>query len=188
MDAVAAAVMNRSDGQLVDAIAAGDAAALAAAYMAHASRVHALARGLCGQTRAEDVTQEVFLQLWKYPERYKAERGTLRSFLLVRAHGRAVDILRSDTARSAREFAGSVLSEAQQSETDESVLAALERAEVGELLSALPETERHPIVLAYFGGHTYREVARLLAVPEGTIKSRIRSGLQHLRTASPGVA
>lgn len=170
------------DGALVQAIAAGEQAALAEAYSQHAGRVHALARGLCGQTRAEDLTQETFFQLWKNPQRYSAERGSLRSYLLMQAHARAVEILRSDTARTAREFAENLLPKAQRPDTDAAALAVLERADVDELVCALPATERDPIVLTYFGGHTYHDVARLLGVPEGTIKSGIRSGLRRLGT------
>lgn len=171
----------RGDGELVDAIAAGDQDALAEAYSQHASRVHALARGVCGHTRAEDLTQEIFLQLWNNPQRYNPERGSLRTYLLMNAHSRAIDVLRSDTARAARETADDLQQRPAPLETDAAALATVERGEVEVLLAALPDVERHAIVLAYFGGHTYREVARLLGVPEGTVKSRIRSGLKHLR-------
>ena len=169
------------DGRLVDAIASGQQGALAQAYSQHASRVHALARGLCGPTRADDLTQEIFLQLWKDPQRYSAERGSLRTFLLMQAHSRAVDIIRSDRARAARESARDLAPKPQPADTDAAALAVLERAEVQQLVDALPESERQAILLAYFGGNTYREVAQLLGVPEGTVKSRIRSGLNRLR-------
>ncbi|HEV2071441.1 MAG TPA: sigma-70 family RNA polymerase sigma factor [Acidimicrobiales bacterium] len=165
----------------MDAVAKHDHVALAEAYRQHGSRVHALARSLCGDARAEDLTQEIFLQLWNYPERFNTERGSLRSYLLMQAHRRAVDILRSDNARAAREFAQNLLVNAEGPGTEALALTLLERAELDELVSALPANERHPIVLAYLGGHTYRDVARLLGVPEGTIKSRIRSGLKRLR-------
>lgn len=170
-----------ADVQLVDAIAEHDQAALADAYSQHGSRVHAIARGLCGDTRAEDLTQEIFLQLWNNPERFDPERGSLRSYLLMQAHRRAIEILRSDTARTATQTSQSVRATIEQPSPEATALALLERAEINEIVAALPVNERHPVVLAYFGGHTYREVARLLAVPEGTIKGRIRSGLQRLR-------
>lgn len=163
----------------MDAVAEQDHAALAEAYRQHGSRVYALARSLCGDTCAEDLTQEIFLQLWNYPQRFNAERGSLRSYLLMQAHRRAVDIVRSDKARAARESAQNLLANVERPGTE--ALALLERAELDELVFALPAIERHPIVLAYLGGHTYRDVARLLAVPEETIRSRIRSGLKRLR-------
>lgn len=169
------------DKALVDAIAEHDQSALAEAYRQYGSRVHAIARGLCGETRAEDLTQEIFLQLWNNPQRFNAERGSLRSYLLMQAHGRAIDVLRSDNARAARESAQNLRTTLELPGTEATALSLLERAEIDELVAALPENERHAIVLAYFGGHTYRDVARLLAVPEGTIKSRIRSGLRRLR-------
>lgn len=173
----------RSDGPLIDAIAAGDQAALTEAYSQHASRVYGVARAMCGHTRAEDLTQEIFLQLWRNPHRYKLERGSLRSFLCMQAHSRAVDMLRSDTARVARELADNVVVLTPRFDTADDALAALDGVKVAALVTALPETERHPIALAYFGGHPYRDIAQLLGVPEGTIKSRIRSGLKRLRAA-----
>ncbi len=168
------------DERLVGAIAQHDQTALAEAYSQHGSRVHAIARGLCGDARAEDLTQEIFLQLWNNPQRFDANSGSLRNYLLMQAHRRAIDILRSDNARSERESARHLRTNAEPPGTEAVALSLLERAEINELVAALAANERHPIVLAYFGGHTYRDVARLLAVPEGTIKSRIRSGLQRL--------
>ena len=165
----------------MDAVAEHDHAALAEAYRQHGGRVHALIRSLCGDTCAQDLTQKVFLQLWNHPQRFNAERGTLRSYLLMQAHRQAVDILRSDNARPAGEFAQNLLADAEGPGPEAVALTLLERVELDELVSLLPADERHPIVLAYFGGHTYRDIARLLTVPEGTIKSRIRSGLKRLR-------
>lgn len=170
-----------ADERLMDAVAEHDHAALAEVYRQHGSRVHALARGLCGETRAKDLTQEVFLQLWNHPQRFNAERGSLRSYLLMQTHRRAVDILRSENAGAARETSQNLRANPERPGTEVPPLTLLERAELGELVSALPANERHPIVLACFAGHTYRDVARLLAVPEETSKSRIRSGLKRLR-------
>ena len=177
-----------SDEALVDAIAHQDPDAFAEAYERHASRVHALARGLCGQTRAEDLTQEIFLQLWNNPHRFDAQRGSLRGYLLMQAHGRAVGILRTDNARTARESRQNRLAGAPCADAEAMALDLLERAEIEEIVDALPSGERHAIVLAYFGGHTYREVAQLLGVPEGTIKTRIRTGLGRLRSASSALS
>lgn len=170
------------DGPLVEAIAAGEPSALAEAYTAHASRVHALVRGLCGPAAADVLTQESFLQLWRSPQRYNADLGTLRGFLLLQAHRRAVEMLRSHTNCTASAFDDDVRPYAQRAEADAAALALHEQAEVDEHVAALPDIERHPIVLAYFGGHTYREIARILSVPEGAIKCRIRDGLLRLRT------
>ena len=99
----------------------------------------------------------------------------------MQAHARAVDIFRSDNARAARESAQTLRVSSEPRGTEAMALSLVERAEISDRLDALPACERHPIVLAYFGGHTYREVARLMEVSEGTIKSRIASGLRRLR-------
>jgi RNA polymerase sigma-70 factor, ECF subfamily len=171
-----------SDASLVVAIGRWHEPALAEAYRRHGGAVHALAaRVLRSATAADDVTQDVFVGLWERPERFDPERGSLRSFLLAVSHHRAVDLLRSHSARRARE------------ERDSRAVATggydLERhawdlhlsEQVRTAVRHLPEGERAAVALAYFDGHTYREVAALLGEPEGTIKSRIRSGLRRLR-------
>ncbi len=176
-----------SDAVLVVAISRYRQEALAEAYRRHAGAVHALARRLLAQTPlAEEVVQEVFLRLWNTPERYDYERGSLRSYLLAQCHGRSVDLLRSEGARRNRE--GRNLRRTAEAGYDlehEVVdLAVAERLQ--HALAGLPDIEREAIALAYFGGHTYREVAALLGRPEGTIKSRIRAGLRRLRTELVG--
>jgi RNA polymerase sigma-70 factor (ECF subfamily) len=158
--------------------------ALAEVYRRHGGAVFALSRRLLGDPgRAEEIVQEIFLRLWNQPERFDPERGTLRSFLLAQTHGRSVDVIRSDRARSARE-------QRQVQETAEAGydlerevwdLAIAEK--VREAVMDLPEVERRAIELAYFGGRTYREVAAELDTPEGTVKSRIRNGLKRMRLA-----
>lgn len=172
------------DAALVGAIAEGDRAALAEAYAEHGSRVHALVLGVCGDARADDLTREVFLRLWNFPRRYRPDQGSLRGYLLMQAHSRAVDVLRRDSVRTAKEDVAAPAPAAPTGDPDPT-LVVLERAAVDKAAAAaLPEVERQPIVLAYFGGHTYREVATLLDVPEETVKSRIRSGLDRLRSSA----
>jgi RNA polymerase sigma-70 factor (ECF subfamily) len=173
-----------SDAQLVVAIGRYQQTALAEVYRRHGGSVLGLARRVTGDpAEAEDVTQEVFLRLWNEPDRFDAARGSLRSYLLAQAHGRAVDLVRSKVARQSRE-------EREASETanagydiEHEVWDMALAKKVAEAVSSLPEAERSAIELAYFEGHTYREVARLLGQPEGTVKSRIRHGLQRMRRA-----
>ena len=132
---------------------------------------------------AEEVTQEVFLRLWHHPEKFDADRGSLRSYLLAQTHGRSVDILRSETSRRRREERDAAATADAGYDLEREVLDLSVAEEVREALMVLSPGERRAIELAYFGGHTYREVASLLDEPEGTVKSRIRSGLRRLRGA-----
>jgi RNA polymerase sigma-70 factor (ECF subfamily) len=144
--------------------------------------VYGLAQRVLGdRTAAEEVVQEVFLRLWNAPDRYDPERGSMRAFLLAQAHGRAVDQLRSDSSRRRREQRDAARSAAGGYDLEHEVMDLTVAEHLKEAVSALPADERRAIELAYFGGHTYREVAVLLDQPEGTVKSRIRSGLIRLR-------
>jgi RNA polymerase sigma-70 factor (ECF subfamily) len=173
-----------SDARLVTSIARYSEVALAEVYRRHGRAVYGLARRVLQDTaEAEDVTQEVFLRLWSEPDRFDPERGSLRSFLLAQAHGRAVDAVRSTSsrrAREAREAARTARAEydLQHEAWDLALADQVERA-----MSELSDDERRAIELAYFDGRTYREVARVLEQPEGTVKSRIRSGMRRLRDA-----
>lgn len=171
-----------SDAALVIAIGRWRRGALAEAYRRHAGAVFALARRLVGEAFiAEEVVQEVFLHLWRMPERFDADRGSLRSYLLALAHGRAIDVLRSEGSRRAREEREARTRAESEYDIEREVWDMMIADRVREAMQALPEGERRAIVLAYFGGHTYRDVARLLGEPEGTVKSRIRSGLRRMR-------
>jgi RNA polymerase sigma-70 factor (ECF subfamily) len=170
------------DVALIIAIARYDADAFAEAYRRHAGAVFGLAQRLLWERAlAEEMVQEIFLRLWEHPERFDQARGSLRSFLLMDAHARCVDRIRADSRRKEREERSARADMVADYDLDLEA-ADLEIADqVREALAALSEGERRAIELAYFGGHTYREVARILAEPEGTIKSRIRTGLTRLR-------
>ena len=171
-----------SDDQLVTSIARYSEVALAEAYRRHGGAVFGLAkRVLNNPTDAEDVTQEVFLRLWNQPDRFDPARGSLRSFLLAQAHARAVDAVRSSSSRRAREARDAVRTAESPYDMQREVWDLAVADQVSSALGELPEEERRAIELAYFDGHTYREVAQLLDQPEGTVKSRIRNGMRRMR-------
>jgi RNA polymerase sigma-70 factor (ECF subfamily) len=172
-----------SDATLVVAIGRWREDALAEAYRRHAGAAYALARRLLNDNQlAEEVLQEVFLRLWNNPERFDAARGSLRAYLLAQTHGRAVDLLRSETARRRREEREAREAPAFGDDIERQVIDLTVSEKVKEVVAGLPSDERQAIELAYFGGPTYRQVAVMLETPEGTVKSRIRSGLRRLRT------
>lgn len=171
-----------SDAALVVAIGRWRQDALAEAYRRHAGAAFALARRLLNDRElAEEVLQEVFLRLWNQPERFDPERGSLRSYLLAQIHGRSVDLLRSESSRRRREEREARETAEHGVDIEREVLDLTLAEQVKEVVAGLPNDERKAIELAYFGGHTYRQVAVMLDQPEGTVKSRIRSGLRRLR-------
>ena len=171
------------DVGLVIAIARYNADAFAEAFRRHAGAVFALARRLLWERAlAEEMVQEIFLRLWEHPDRFDQSRGSLRSFLLMDAHARCVDRIRSDSRRRDREERSARAEMVTGYDIDLEAYDLDVAEQVREVMASLSDTERRAIELAYFGGHTYREVARILDQPEGTIKSRIRTGLTRLRT------
>lgn len=170
------------DAELARLIAGGRQDALAEAYRRHASPVLSMALRLTrNHALAEEVVQEVFVRLWQRIETYDPERGTLRAFLISHAHGRSVDLIRSESSRRTREDNESRLVAEAGPSLEEEVVEMRMAEHVRTALAALHPSERRAIELAYFGGHSYREVAELLGEPEGTVKSRIRTGLKRLR-------
>jgi RNA polymerase sigma-70 factor (ECF subfamily) len=171
-----------SDADLAMAIAGNDERALAEVYRRHAGAVFGLARRLLVErSSAEDVVQEVFLRLWNDPQRYDPARGSLRSYLLAQTHGRSVDAIRSDTARRRREQRDLERSAPGPVDVERQVEDLTMAERLRRSLDALPPAERAAIEMAYWGGYTYREVAARLSEPEGTVKSRIRHGMQRLQ-------
>jgi RNA polymerase sigma factor (sigma-70 family) len=173
-----------ADRELAGRIVAGDEEALAEAYDLYSSLVFGLAHRVTGNRLvAEDITQDVFVRLWTAPEGFDPERGSLRTYLGMLTHGRAVDVVRSDARRRAREEseAGEAIRlepaawERPESVEDEDLAVRVRRA-----VGRLPAPQREALRLAYFGGHSYRSVATLLGIPEGTAKSRLRQALAKL--------
>lgn len=152
-------------------------------YEEHGRAVHALAGRVAWPEVAEDVTQEVFLRLWRHPDRYDVVRGSLRAYLLTMTRSAAIDTIRSDTARRARE----VRHEGERSavgavdEVDNRITRAARLSDIAHALATLGPEERDAVITAFYGECTYRQAAIVLGVPEGTVKSRIRRGLQRLK-------
>ena len=171
-----------SDAAVVVAIGRWRQDALAEAYRRHAGAVFALSRRLLiDPGMAEEIVQEVFLRLWNQPDKFDPERGSLRAFLLAQTHGRSVDVLRSETSRRRREERDARQTAESGYDIEREVMDLSTADQVNEVMAVLPVDERRAIELAYFGGHTYRQVAVMLDQPEGTVKSRIRSGLRLMR-------
>ncbi len=143
---------------------------------------------LRSDTKANDVVQNVFIKLFEKPERFDPTRGTLKTFLLTQCRSRSIDLIRSETARSNREKKQSEnldLSRNQNiSSSTESIILQLSLSEhIKSALEVLTKDEKSAIVLSYYQGLTYRESAIELDLPEGTVKSRIRSGLKKLKVS-----
>jgi RNA polymerase sigma-70 factor (ECF subfamily) len=134
---------------------------------------------LIGDNRCEDVVAEVFVALWFFPEKFDPARGTLLAYLRLKARGRSIDLVRAETARTRRE--ASERPHSLDVDADDVLVGAESALAVRTALVQLPAAEREAIVLAYFSGLSYGTVAVRLGLPEGTVKSRIRSGLGRLR-------
>jgi len=170
------------DEALSERLIEGDQDALHEAYQRHGHRVYRVAYGLLRRSElAEDITQDVFVRLWRKPRRYDPSRGSLASFLQLDAHGRSVDLIRSEEARAKREIADERRSSNHQAGPEEEAMKMITSERVRDALAQLKDTERAPIAMAFYLGYSYRKVATALNVPEGTVKSRIRSGLAKLR-------
>lgn len=173
-----------SDATLVACIATEPDAAIVELYRRHARAVRARAMGVLGDPDlADGVVQEVFLRLWEQPESFDPRRGSLRGFLTVQGRSRAIEQQRANQARTRRERCSGpvMLRGGDRPSPEQTVVARIVAEKVHRVVAALPEAERCAIETAYFGDHTYRDVAVLLDCPEGTVKTRIRSGLGHLR-------
>jgi RNA polymerase sigma-70 factor (ECF subfamily) len=180
-------VASFSERRLFERLVARDLPALAEMYDEFSSVVFGIAlRVTSDRQAAEDITQMVFFDLWSRPTRFDPDRGSLRPWLITVAHHQGVDWVRREQASRRRDREESYRWPDSAPDMEELVGAVLTAERVREALSELPLKERTPIRLAYFGGRTYRQVADELQIPEGTIKSRIRSGLRHMADSMHG--
>lgn len=160
----------------------GDEDAFARVYDELAALVHGgVLRVIRDPAQSEEVTQEVFVELWRLAPRFDATRGTVRAWAMTIAHRRAVDRVRSSAASRSRDAYDAARPAPAPATPEEAVGDRIEQLRVRRALDSLSDRQREAVELAYYAGHTYREVAALLDVPEGTIKTRIRDGLIRLR-------
>jgi RNA polymerase sigma factor (sigma-70 family) len=177
-------VRQRSDEELLEAIASGDEVALGALYDRYGRVAYGVAsRVLRDQTLAEDAVQEAFLALWRSADAYRRERAKPATWILTLVHRRAVDLVRREGRRRAEPL--DEAPEATAAAVPEEADLRNRRAAVQVALRQLPDDQRQALELAYYGGYTQSELAERLGVPLGTIKSRMFAGLTRLRELLP---
>lgn len=170
---------------LMRAAASGDESAFAVLYDRTAAMVFGIVRRIVrSQEHAEEVAQEVYLEIWRKARNWDESRGSVLTWIMLIARARATDRVRSEqAARDRQERVAPGWVELPADRVAEEVSIAFEQGEVRSLLGQLTDLQRQVIELAYFGGRSYPEVARLLNLPLGTVKSRMRDGLLRLRQA-----
>jgi RNA polymerase sigma-70 factor (ECF subfamily) len=175
---------NLADEELMLLVGEGDARAFEQIFDRHASVAYSLARRICRQQAlAEDAVQEAFMSLWRNAGRFDRGRGGVRSWLLCVVHNRTIDAL-----RRARVYDGRVVHDEELMQriaaaelTDVEVLRRCDARQLRDALDQLPAGQRRAIELSYYAGVSHHQIAELLGLPTGTVKGRIRLGLQKLR-------
>jgi RNA polymerase sigma-70 factor, ECF subfamily len=169
-------------------VGGGDADAFAALYDRHSRSAYSLAHKLTGEKHsAEDLTQDAFLKVWRSAERYRAHRGSVRTWILSVVRNRGIDQLRAKAAR--RRMQEKVDASAPKYEPSEAFAQVWHEARLGrvrEALDALPHVQQQVLKLAHFSGLTHMEIAERLSLPLGTVKGHMRLGLENCAT-TPGV-
>ncbi len=174
------------DNQIRDALMSRDESVFDEVFTLYSGACVALAwKVLKSESKANDVVQNVFVDLFLKPDRFDPARGSIRTYLLTKTHSKSIDMLRSEKSRSIREQKQGALSYREQERRSLTIEEEIEKLALSEsmahALGQLSADEKQAIVLSYYKGYTYREVAEVLAQPEGTVKSRIRSGMSKLK-------
>lgn len=162
-----------------------DSAAFAVVYERHSNAAFSLAFRMCGKrATAEDVVQEAFLSLWRSAARYDRSRGSVRTWILGIVHNRAIDSLRRTVVHDRGQVSDEGIEEHLEAaeRTDQEVGRRDEAREIRAAMEVLPPEQSRVIELAYYGGFTHTEIAEMLDTPIGTVKGRMRLGLQKMRS------
>lgn len=168
---------------LLERVSNGDQPAFAQLYERFSSRVFGLANRIVRDpSQAEEVAQEIFLEIWRRASRFDRTRGSGTAWIMTLTHGRSVDRVRQAQAARARDLKATVDNfDREIDSVSETVASHADAVQVHECLDTLTTLQRQSITLAYFGGHTQREVGEMLGAPLPTIKTRVRDGLIRLR-------
>jgi RNA polymerase sigma-70 factor (ECF subfamily) len=178
-----------ADVALVALVTDGDGSALESLYGRYGRPAYALARRiLADEQLAQDVVQEVFLTVWRDAGRFDASRGGFSSWLLTMTHHKAVDAVRREENLRKRRASADLLelTESADPRVDDEVWGAIRRDRVRTALAELPDAQREALGLAYFGGYTQREIAKLTDTPLGTVKTRMLAGMKRMRGVLQG--
>ena len=173
-----------ADEDLMQFVQRNDPRAFEIVYERHSSAAFSLAYRMCGsRAAAEDVVQEAFLSIWRSGARYERARGSVRTWVLGIVHHRAIDQLRRSSVHSKRRASDEGIEDRIESgeRTDVEVARRDEAQAIRTAMESLPPEQSHVIELAYFGGFTHTEIAAILETPVGTVKGRMRLGLEKLR-------
>ena len=175
-----------ADEDLMQYVRKADPAAFAVLYDRHSGVAFSLAYRMVGtRAQAEDVVQEAFLSIWRSGARYDRTRGSVRTWVLGIVHNRAIDGLRRSTVHDKRRASDEGIAERLEAadRTDVEVARREEAGTVREAMDVLPPEQSQVIELAYFGGFSHSEIADMLGMPIGTVKGRMRLGLEKMRNA-----
>jgi len=183
LDGVDADASTLSNEELLRRVATGDRDSFAALYDATAPRVFGLVKRLLrDHAQSEEVTQEIYLEIWQTATRYDPTKGGAMAWMMTMAHRRAVDRVRASQASRDRDVRIGIRDHAQAFDSvTENVEVLIESERVKAAMLRLTELQRQAVQLAYFGGYSHREVSAMLSVPIGTVKTRLRDGMIRLR-------
>ena len=175
-----------ADEEIMDLLGHGETDAFEVIYDRHSRAAYSLAYRIAGDRNvAEDITQEAFLSMWRSNVRFDPKRGSVRTWVLGIVHNRAIDALRRNSVHDRHRASAEGIEERQEApeRTEVEVARRDEAREVHEVMRGLPGDQLEVVRLAYFGGFTHSQIAQMLEMPIGTVKGRMRLGLEKMRRA-----